>query len=39
MNRIILIIAAIFFTGLAAMMWFAPQYWYDNTPGVSLMGP
>ena len=39
MNRIILILAAIFFTGLAAQMWFAPQYWYDNTPGVSNMGP
>lgn len=39
MNRIILILAAIFFTVLAAQMWFAPQYWYDNTPGVSNMGP
>jgi len=39
MNRIILIIVAIFFIGLAGQMWFAPQYWYDTTPGVAMMGP
>lgn len=24
---------------VAAYMWFAPQAWYDNTPGVAMMGP
>lgn len=39
MWRVILIIMAIFYIGSAALMWFAPQYWYDSTPGVAMMGP
>ena len=39
MWRIILIVLAIFFIGSAAVMWFAPQWWYDATPGVAMMGP
>ena len=39
MWRIVLIILSIFFIGTAAIMWFSPQWWYDSTPGVAMMGP
>ncbi|MEP3891841.1 MAG: hypothetical protein ABJN69_15405 [Hellea sp.] len=39
MWRVILIVLAVFFIGSAAVMWFAPQWWYDATPGVAMMGP
>ena len=28
-----------FYSLYAVYMWFAPQHWYDTTPGVAMMGP
>ena len=39
MSRILLIIIAAYCLILGFVMWFAPQYWYDATPGVAMMGP
>lgn len=39
MPRIILLIIAAYYVGLAALMWFLAQTWYDTTPGVAMMGP
>jgi len=39
MWRSILLVVAVVFLASAIAMWFAPQWWYDNTPGVAMMGP
>jgi len=37
--RIFLFLIALYYLGLAAMMWLAPMAWYESTPGVAMMGP
>ena len=39
MAKIILVLIAVIYALNALLMWFAPQYWYETTPGVSMMGP
>lgn len=39
MWRSILLITAIIFLTTFVVMWTLPQWWYDNTPGVAVMGP
>ena len=39
MLRVGLIIVAVVYVFLGAYMWFAPLRWYENTPGVAMMGP
>ena len=39
MWRTILIGVGLLNVSVAAYMWFAPQLWYDRTPGVAMMGP
>lgn len=39
MGRVLLFIIATLHVATAIFMWFAPQAWYDMTPGVAMMGP
>lgn len=39
MARTLAILISIYCLALGAYMWLAPQYWYDATPGVAMMGP
>ena len=39
MPRLILLIVGVLYIANGLTMWFAPQYWYDTTPGVAAMGP
>lgn len=39
MWRIVLYLIAATYLGNALYMWFTPLRWYENTPGVSMMGP
>lgn len=39
MAKIILIVIAVIYGVNALIMWFAPEFWYETTPGVSMMGP
>lgn len=39
MAKIILVVIAVIYGVNALIMWFAPEFWYETTPGVSMMGP
>lgn len=39
MARIFLYVIAATYGTNALIMWFAPEFWYETTPGVSMMGP
>lgn len=39
MARTLLIVVGVLYGLTAAVMWVAPQTWYDTTPGVAMMGP
>jgi len=39
MAKIILSVIAVIYGVNALIMWFAPEFWYETTPGVSMMGP
>jgi hypothetical protein len=39
MAKIILSIIAVIYGINAFIMWFLPEFWYENTPGVAMMGP
>lgn len=39
MPRILLFIAAAYALMISGYIWFLPQQFYDNTPGVAMMGP
>lgn len=38
-SKAILVLVGLSYILNAAAMWFAPQYWYESVPGVSMMGP
>ncbi|PHR92957.1 MAG: hypothetical protein COA69_06465 [Robiginitomaculum sp.] len=38
-SKVILVLVGLGYLLNAAAMWFAPQYWYESVPGVSMMGP
>ena len=39
MSRGLLWAIGSFFVVYSAYMWFAPQHWYNSSPGVAMMGP
>lgn len=39
MAKIILSTIAVIYGVNALIMWFAPEFWYETTPGVAMMGP
>lgn len=39
MVKILLLIVAAFYGITSLVMWFAPLYWYETTPGVTTTGP
>lgn len=39
MPRIILALSAVYAFAISGYIWFLPQMFYDNTPGVAMMGP
>lgn len=39
MTKILLSLIAVMYGLNALVMWFAPEFWYEITPGVSMMGP
>ncbi len=39
MIKITLMAIAVFYGLVALIMWFAPLFWYETTPGVAMMGP
>jgi len=39
MVKIFLMAIAVFYGVIALIMWFAPLFWYETTPGVAMMGP
>lgn len=39
MAKIVLALIAITYALNAPFMWFAPHFWYESVPGVSMMGP
>lgn len=39
MTRIILWLAGLAYIINALVMWFAPHFWYESVPGITMMGP